>query len=158
MKLCGIEVVALHRRAERHSKLSDGYRVGANRSVVTMHIIDIAAIGNAFKQPALAHSRDSVPTHLWNFEALRRLKTLDVDIKDAEAIAVALLRMAAHQLLPDTHTKHRLPQRAYHAVKAAATQTSHCRRRFSHTRENHLVGCAQHIRVGSQHRLHAKTA
>ena len=68
-----------------------------------------------------------------------RTELLHVHGEDVETIGVALLRMAAHQLLSDADTQHWLGERTDDFVKPMLTQVTHRLAGFALSGEQHLV-------------------
>ena len=69
-----------------------------------------------------------------------RTETMHVGIEDSNTLSVALLGVAAQQLLADAYTQDRLHQRADDGVKPTLTQVVHGTAGLALTGEHHAVG------------------
>ena len=78
--------------------------------------------------------------------------------EDSEAVGVALLGVAAHELLPYADSEHGLAQGADNAVEAVGSQVAHGLAGLALSREEHSVCCAQALGLVGHYGLHAKAS
>ena len=170
MKLRGVEVILVHRRAERQDVLRHSRRVLADRHIVAVDEIDENSPLPAPPLGACLEKRRSdgrrgtppkgerrgglycVPPHV-RYLVLVSLwhKALHLCVEDAEAIYIALFRMTAHQLLTDADAEDRLREGTNHLVKPTLPEVVHRVACFALTGEDDSVRASQLLwRVGQQ--------
>ena len=119
MELRGIEVIFMHRCTEWLYVVAVSNRVGVAVHVVTVDEVHKVTLANAIVERTL-EIMQAVPSHVRDFLAvLSRDETFHLSVEDSQAVSVALLAVAAHQLHSDADAQHRLCQTCYHFVKAA---------------------------------------
>ena len=84
---------------------------------------------------------------------LSSLETLDLGIEHTDTVDVALLGMAAQQLLTYADAQYGLPKRADNLVEAAGLQVLHCPTGLALSGKQHAVGLLQLLGIVSQQRI-----
>ena len=156
MELGGVEIVAMQGGAEGDDVVRCGRGELADGDVEAVDEIDKGAV---FQGPvSTLHGPDLIPPHVGHLVLVANgLELQDIHGKDAQTIGVALLGVAAHQLLPDADAQHRLLQRADDLIQSVFAQIAHCLAGFALSREEDTIGRAQDGDIIRHHRFHAQT-
>ena len=155
VELRAVEVFILQCCAEERAVVRGGDGVGAERGVVGMHVVDEFASLQPREEFALEVAY-LVPAHVRHFEVGCRLEAAHVAVENAEALGVALLRVAAHYLQPYADAQHRLAQRGYDGIEPRGAEVAHGLAAVAHAGQQHAVGAANDGGVGRDHEVGAK--
>ena len=155
MELGGIEIIAMQGGAEGDDVVRRGRGELADRDVETVDEVDK---GTIFQSPvSILRSPDLIPPHVGHLVLVANgLELQDIHGKDVQAIGVALLGVAAHQLLSDADTQYRLLQRADDHIQSVLAQIAHCLAGFALSREEYAVCRAQGGDIVRHHGFHAQ--
>ena len=136
-----------------------GYGVGAQRHVEAVDEVDILPL-DACVEECRPRVGQRVPAHLRHLQVVGvgggQGELPDGHVEYAEAVGVALVGVAAHQLHAEAHAQHRLPQRHDEPVHARGPQVRHGGAGLAHAGEYHLVGRADGVEVVGYFGLGAK--
>jgi hypothetical protein len=73
-----------------------------------------------------------------------------MSVEDAHAGGIALLSVATHYLHADTYTEHGATKVAQRLYQTALAELGHSLAGMAYAGENHLVGLAEEVDVGSE--------
>ena len=102
MKLGGIEIIFLHRRAERQNIIAGSYGFIAKFGIIAVNEINIVLFADSVQQPAF-QVFEVVPAHMWYQIPGREF--FNLCIKNTQAGSVSLFGIAAHKLLAQANTQ-----------------------------------------------------
>ena len=147
------------RRAVRQDVIGRSSRERRKGDVIAMDEVDERFVVSKSVEQCRLHAVKRIPAHGRDLVLMaRRPEPQHVGVEHAEAIGVALFRMAAQQLLPYADAEHGLRETPYNRVESLTAQIIHCACGLALSGKNHLVG--RHYRPGvvGVHWFHAQPA